>query len=259
MNYSENANNVAFIKKQVSSIAKASRVQINRLIGLTSMLENAQNSENREIISEVILTIYKLLSQNMNMMYLYMEELNMNQSSLISAELFLRSIIAECTKTLDASETNLQLDIKCEKSCIKIDEKAFILVIMNLLQNALLYSPPKTTVIVTLDNVTIDQTDYVSISVKNLSGLDGVGFARDKEECSGQGLFICMKAAETNGGKVEYIEEGGSITAKLLLPLIEESEPSELSSKLAEYISDKYTPVNLFMQEVLATRKAVRL
>ena len=248
---SENLNNAEFIKKQVEKLTKSSRPDINRIIGIASILK--ESGEHNELIHDLFLSGYRLLAQNMNSMHLYSDELFSTPGVVINAADFLNGIIGECANMLESLETELRLEVKCELSSIKIDEKAFIIAVMNLLQNALLYSPPKTAVIVILDNVCAEEKNYVCITVKNLLEIEKNN--SDYEERSGQGLFVCTKIAEHYGGKLEYVQEGGSVSANLMLPLEGECSGIGLSCDFAMYLSDENKPVKLFMHEVLTAKR----
>ncbi|MCL1903736.1 MAG: hypothetical protein FWF94_04895 [Oscillospiraceae bacterium] len=108
LNY-DDINNIDFIKKQIESVTRVSRVHVNRIIALISMLEAADDGEkNGDIISDLRLCCYKLLSQNMNMMYLYSEEMT-GSGSVIDAAEFMKGIVGECTKMLESFNVKLQL------------------------------------------------------------------------------------------------------------------------------------------------------
>ncbi|MCL2071366.1 MAG: hypothetical protein FWH07_03925 [Oscillospiraceae bacterium] len=257
--YTEKPNNIEF-KEHINLVAKEARTHINRIIGLATMLSD---KDDNEVTHELLLSSYRLLTQNMNMMYIHMEEL-ISDTAIINAEAILTGIIGECTTVIetaikDALEHEMEIDteylpesvgcklqfvVKNKKSSVKIDEKAFTLAVMNLLQNALMYSPPNTTVIVKLDTIFMsDDERYVCVSVKNLNGL---------KKCDpGLGLTLCKRIAERCGGMFECIHERGCITAKIMLPLQNEEPGVGLSSEFVEYFSDRYKPVKLFMYEVV--------
>lgn len=249
MNYSQNANNIEFIKRQIETVTKAMRVHINRIIGLASMLETLEESE---IAEELKLTSYKLLAQNMNMSYLYSEDLPGDTDTAINAAEYVGGIVGECDDMINVTGCKLKLEVKCSKTGVKIKEKAFIMAVINLLQNALLYSPPKTEVTVSVENETRKTVGYVSVAVKNVIEKKR---ERDAESSAKLGLVLCMKIAEYYGGFFECEEVNDSITSKLLLPLETEEPGLGLSSDIAEYIADRYNPVKLFMQEVVNAKK----
>jgi signal transduction histidine kinase len=251
MSYTETKNSTELLKKQISSAAGTSRVHINRLIGLVSMLEEQGSGE---VTYELMISCYKLLTQNMNMMYLYSEDLVVGKPTVINAETLLTSIIRECTPMIENIGGEFRFEVKCGRSSVRVDEKAFIITVMNLLQNAGLYSPPKTPISVMLENKIVDSRNYVSISVKNLVGADEIESRCVADECSGLGLHLCMKVAESYNGELRYVEEDGSVTVKFMLPLDSEDPKIGLSSDFVDYISDRNKPVKLFMYEVLASK-----
>jgi signal transduction histidine kinase len=243
------------MQKLFAQAAKVSRVNINRTVGLATMLEQRAGGDSEEIISELLQCLQRLLAQNMNMEYYFDDDLLKDAPAgrYLSVEKLLRRVIGECTAMLEPLEWDLQLDVKCRKSAVKTDEKALVIVIMNLLQNALLYSPLKSTVIVTVDNETTEKGVSVCVSFKNLVDEDN-----SYNDCSGLGLPLCMKIARHYGGRLDYVEERGAITAKLSLPVdigAKEEARIGFSSEINEFIGERYKPVRVFMQKILEREK----
>jgi K+-sensing histidine kinase KdpD len=115
------------------------------------------------------------------------------------------------------------------------------------LQNALLYSPPKSAVVITVRGNTESQAGFASIGITNLLEEK----FQDDDEHLGLGILLCRKIAQHYNGKLEYIEINGTSTAELQFPR-EEDTSMPLCSDFADYVAEKYRPAKLFMYEVLA-------
>jgi signal transduction histidine kinase len=246
MNYSD-INNDDFFKKQLDSSIKSSRTYINRIIGAVTIVEQSQRYENDEVISDLVFSSCKLLSQNMNMSYLYSDDLYDSVNAVINAGELLTGIITECTNLLETIEREIQFVVNCQSSLIKINEKIFTIAFMNILQNALLYSPAKSTVVVSLEN----PGNEICISVTNLNAHKDYKFFKPPEENFGLGIALCVKIAEHHGGKFDFTQSKGRTVAKLFLPLESDNSDFILYTDYADYISEKFKPVRLFIYEVL--------
>jgi hypothetical protein len=98
--------------------------------------------------------------------------------------------------------------------------------------------------------------NYICISFKNLIEHESA-ITRCEEEGIGLGITLCTKIAESYDGNLEYSENSGAVTAKLSLPFIQNDPSTMLASasafsELKESLEERYKPVRLFMQEVLA-------
>jgi signal transduction histidine kinase len=285
------------LKRQIDAAAKTSRAHINRIIGLISMLQeqdSGQASLPHGISSDLNQTLYKLLAHNINLNYCCSEELlpdspfdaaNLrNAAPVIDAGALLAQIVAECGAMLEehSGRHGLTLRIPGDEAedeeyggeynddfpqnpefAVKITEKAFTLAVMNLLQNAFLYSPPNTTVIVSIELESDEDSgdELVCVSVTNLSGSDAEllrgytmqsGFGAT-DESAGLGVPLVNKIAACYGGNLKFVSINGRIIAKFSLPLHETSDNRsklQLQSDFSEYIGEKYGFVRAFMAEV---------
>jgi K+-sensing histidine kinase KdpD len=241
-------NSPAFIKQQLDSTIKTSRVCINRIISAVVIAEQSEVLQD-EVIADLVFNSCKLLAQNMNMMFLYSDDLLAESAKTeltIDVRERLHSILAESSRLLSVINRDVLFVTKVDSSLARIDEKLFTLLVMNLLQNALLYSPAKSAVIVELDNL----NDFLCVSFTNLRDIEKF---KEVENSKGLGISLCTKIAEHHGGELEFLEIEGKITAELYLPLTasENGQYACLSADWNDYVGERFKPVNLFMQEVL--------
>jgi len=238
---------IDYTQNIIDTLIKTSRVYINRIIEAVTLIEQSDKYQEDETVSSLIYSSCRLLSQNINMSYLYDNQLLEAPSYPINLEYVLKVIISECSEQLKPIKRELQLTIDGQvRSLVQINEKAFTIAFMNLLQNALLYSPPKSTVIITLDN---QRENHVCIKITNLAGLNTY---KANDEHSGLGIPLCFKIAEHCNGALVHSESEGKTVADLQLPLAPESNALPLSTEFSDYISERFRPTRLFMYEVLA-------
>jgi len=213
------------------------------------MIEQSEKYHDDVMVSILIFSACKLLSQNINVSYLCYDELLEIPSSLtpvIDTVGIMRAIIAECSKILIPIERELQLVVNCKKTPVRINEKVFTLAVMNLLQNALLYSPPKSSVVIEV----YESCYNICIEITNLIEFNSNS---DNDENSGLGIPLCNKIAARYNGNLEYVEIDGKTITKLALPIANDSisEEIQFSSEIIEYISERFKPTRLFMHEVV--------
>jgi signal transduction histidine kinase len=263
---------LARLKNQFSAATKVSQEQMSRILAITHLLEPEKN----EMVARLMESVYRLLVQNINMSYCFSDELlpdsqskksahglGCNLAKLVSAEQLLLRIVGECRKLLESAKTarhGIKLELECSAATIRIDEKAFTVAIMNLLQNAFLYSPPKSTVIVKLSNTPSENGELVTVSVTNLVGHPAetlrTPLAGISDESAGLGIPLCEKITAYYGGNFEIVNESnGNHTTKMSFPLVEYDYVENLKSDYDEYVSERYKPVHIFMQVVLESGK----
>jgi light-regulated signal transduction histidine kinase (bacteriophytochrome) len=241
----ENTKN--YEKRIIDSIVKTSRLSINKLIETIAYVEQSPVYRDDPMIQKLIFRSYKLLTQNLNISYLGSDSWTGESNLLADIPQTVKSIAEECSVVLKPIQREVQTVIKCTDSTARINEKAFVLIMGNLLQNALLYSPLKSPVIVVVEN----EDGCVSVSVTNIAEINT---DRNEEEKAGLGLPLCAKISEQMGGKFNYFESEGKIITKLSLPIENDKTSYQklvFKSAPEEYIYNKYRPITMFMNEVL--------
>jgi signal transduction histidine kinase len=142
-------------------------------------------------------------------------------------------VVSDCVLGFEASSSEHRLDVRLPHDPVVrwADPDAVARIVGNLVTNAIKYTPPDTTVTVSLAVA----ADAVEITVAD----DGPGIPADKRDAIfekfqrgaqtghgglGLGLYICRALAKAHGGSVSYApaERGGSIfTARLSTPVPE--------------------------------------
>jgi K+-sensing histidine kinase KdpD len=259
------------LKQKLCAVTKASRVQINRLLGLSAKLaEHEKDSlclDTAELSTTIRKELFKLFVQNTNTLYLCSEELlpelphntanARNDAAAIPADRLVSRIVGECNAMLSTGEKAdspiIVFEQECERCSVKIDEKILTLAVMNLLQNALLYSLPGSNITVAV----ISADESVCIKISNLSGEEGEVLRSPvtsfDEHGAGLGLPVVAKIAACYGGNLEYIRVGDNNIATLTLPFSAEKGVSTFtySAKVDNLVSQNYGFVRVFMEEVV--------
>ncbi|MCL1866463.1 MAG: HAMP domain-containing histidine kinase [Oscillospiraceae bacterium] len=264
-----NLNTEEFIKKQMESSVAVEREYINRLIATSLIAEENACADKKSLTAEEVTErdkkvaanlVYissKLLIQNLNLSYLLRGDLLKESESPVNAVFFLKEIASESTRLLSPIKREIQFVSEHEESPIVIDRKAFATAIMNLLQNALMYSPHGSAIIVKVEN----KDGFVCVSVTNLNSEK---LYDNSDSNSELGIPLCMKIADKYNGKLEYNQVDGNKTeVKISLPLCE-GDSSEYDyggvdflTETSEYFAQRFQPVNLFMSAVLYENGAV--
>jgi K+-sensing histidine kinase KdpD len=237
------------IKNIIDGSIRTSRIHINRIIEVVAMIENSKKYQDDEFIKSLVSSSCKLLSHNMNMSYLYDDALLDKPHNAINIKEVIKAIVDECAQMLKPVGRELQLVSNSEKNFLHINEKVFTLMFMNLLQNALLYSPSKSAVIIIINSDCIEITNLMGEQHREYQS----PLNHEDDENLGTGVPLCKKIAEHYGGSLEYIVNEGKLTAKLIFNFEAENRANivTLSAELNEYISEKFKPAKLFMYEVL--------
>jgi len=224
------------------------RENVNRVIGAAIALEQMCKAKGSELIADLIDSASRLLTQNINQSYLFGEKLYAADKSVIDCTALLDGIIEESLLTLAATKREINFRSVSEELNVYMDAKAFIVVVMNLLQNALLYSPRNRVAEITLEKSGGDAV----ITFRNLIS------SEVQPRRSGFGLPLAEKIVARYGGVFETARilegSGGTFTARVSLPLVKDAAKNELNSPrfdYSDYISERFKPVNLFLEEVI--------
>ncbi|MCL2754958.1 MAG: hypothetical protein FWD35_04495, partial [Oscillospiraceae bacterium] len=218
-----NSADYMLLKKHFDTATIASRDHIEHIIGLAELLKNSAKESGlfRDITEELMLRLYKLLSQNMNMSFLCSEDklpenLDAVQQARDSAEVInlrkvLTDIVDGCSEILAVQGGRHKIKLKIDtdgmggeiSAYAQIPKDLFTIAVMNLLQNAFLYSPPNSWVEVTLTRL----KGNVRVSVNNPFGKDderiraySVGENSANTELARLGHYLCAKIAACYGG-----------------------------------------------------------
>jgi len=220
------------------------RENVNRVIGAAVALEQMCKAKGSELIADLIDSASRLLAQNINLSYLYGDKLYGDAASVIDCAAVMDGLIEESLLTLVSAKREINFKSVSEELNIRMDAKAFIVVVMNLLQNALLYSPKTGSADIALEKVGGDAVITFSNPVSSDPAPRRSGF----------GLPLCEKIVTRYGGLFETKTDGATFTARITLPLVKNAAKTELNSPrfdYSDYMSERFKPVNLFLEEVI--------
>ncbi|MCL2633216.1 MAG: HAMP domain-containing histidine kinase [Oscillospiraceae bacterium] len=235
-------NEYDILKNQINDSIKNMRVHINRIIGAAVMLEQLPDSNENLALSELIYSSCKLLTQNINLSYNCSEELFEGSKTVLNSGEILQGIVDECSRLVAPVNRRIDFINNCTVSGVKMDDKAFTVVFMNLIQNALLYSPSDCIVRVKMENSGGNVVIVIENSVDSGKTADYEG--------GGLGLALSRRIAEWHNGSLDYSKVDGVFTVTLVLPICNETVGISFGSDYAEYVSERFKPVNLFMNDV---------
>jgi len=230
----------------LENIVGYARESVNRVIAAAMILE--QQQRHNTVVSDLVHSSCRLLTQNINLAYMCGDGLYADDKSLINIGEVLDSVIEEAELILVPSERDIDFKGAEFTDAARICPKAFIVVVMNLLQNAFLYSPKESAVRVTLEES--ESGREAVVTVKNTVG------EKDREQRSGLGLMLAEKIVEWHGGVFETFETDGEFTARISLPTVKPGA-AEFNSPVfdySDYVSERFKPVALFLDEVVERR-----
>lgn len=125
----------------------------------------------------------------------------------------------------------LNLTILNTIQTIYSDKTFFNIIISNLIENAVKYSPAKTMITISIDSITLNEKNYWRFSITNQVGKAGQPdnemlfdkFYRNpkarKISGSGLGLFLVKSLTNTLNGQINYIPINKTVKFELCLPL----------------------------------------
>jgi len=231
----------------LEAAVKYTRENINRIIGAAVFLEQQTNLRGNAVIPDLVNSACRLLTQNINLAYLCCDGLYADSKETIDCGEVLDSVAEEAACILTAVKRDIGFKSGKIDGRVRIDAKAFIIVIMNLLQNALLYSPEKSLVKLTLESV----GENAVITVGNIIKLSDT----EPPGRSGLGLPLVKKITEWHSGVFELENDGSLFTARVKLPIIRVKSKSMLNSPrfdYGDYVSERFKPVNLFLSDIVS-------
>jgi signal transduction histidine kinase len=190
--------------------------------------ENIQRSKNPQII-ELSFSHIRKATQDMSIITqrcLQVDKLEQPNSTIIDTTFSLNSLIYESIKGFEAA-SRLQIDITSPLT-VTSDELLYQIVISNLVENALKYSPEKSVVNISVKKNTASAG--ILISVSNEIGKAGKPDAAKVFEKyyrhtnaqrfrgTGLGLWLVRGIVTQLGGNVNYIEHNNKVKFQVWLP-----------------------------------------
>ncbi len=155
----------------------------------------------------------------------------------------LNHIIQDAVKTVELQASQKKIQVKTEIAPVtaNIDKERMEHVIINLLSNALKYSPENTTIAIWVDQIKRGEENFARITITD----QGFGFTPDEIEHaflpfgkvyttqdqkkfiagSGLGLYICKNIVDSHGGSIQIHSDGinKGTQVELMVPIADSS------------------------------------
>ncbi|MCL2696599.1 MAG: GHKL domain-containing protein [Oscillospiraceae bacterium] len=251
----------AFDRETVSELASKSEISEllkNYLAGINDKIQAIQFladqcAENPLVQSdEVLLRNYRtqagaafdLLALSTNLNY-YFNTFSYSDSSKIDAFKIIDNLVKKCNELLGHSA--IALSSKESGKLIKISERVFTVVFLNLIQNALLYSKPDSKIEVKVfydgDDATVSVTN--EINSNPLPARESIRL--------GIGLPLVERIVTNIGGKVFNEREGSTYKAHITLPLYMSRGVAEavFEHNRAEFITQNTSYVRRYLNQFI--------
>lgn len=207
-------------------------------------LDYATSEQKHDSVMKQIASATLLMSQ-LNTLNLLWEDDEFEEDCVASVSDLYTFIKDECNEELEQVGRRIEGSREYGNSFVAFSVKRLTIILMNLIQNAFLYSPPKTGVIFNLRF----SSGKAVITVENQ--------VAEPEQLlmpvqrSGLSITLIRRAAADINGSLRYNESGGRAEAELILPLVKSANNKNLNAKQREYLHERFKPVHLFLNEVI--------
>ena len=216
-------------KAFLSNMSHELRTPLNAVIGLSSILSDELDDEHRELVEQINKSGEHLLSILNSL--LRMSELEQNHPALRRGAVAANSLVQDAIDVLCFTAKEGDIDL-CFETCaddeeLFADKVALKQALINVISNAIKFSPAGEKVRVKIDKLTVDRLAFIvvdsgiGISEEKL-GRMGEPFERgdfDYEGCYdgvGLGLAIARRLVEAHGGEIKF-ERRASKGAKVTI------------------------------------------
>jgi K+-sensing histidine kinase KdpD len=240
-------------EEKVDQVLHAITQGINQIVNISTFFESsitvdtplspADKTQHIDLIDSLLYASCRLLTQSQNITAMFSEI--PNDSNIRIGEL-LDIVAKECKESMELVGRKLVYGKAEGNALVRMSERRFTLIMMNLMQNALLYSPAQSTISVDL---TYEQ-NFAVIEVANFVEPQKQVISRYSER-AGLGLMVVRGSAEQAHGSFSAVKKDEFFVARLRLPINHEPGVYALSSRFREYTSERFKPVHLFMNEIL--------
>lgn len=208
-------------------------------------LDFATSEMKHDSVSKQIASATLLMTQ-LNTLSLLWDDDEFDEDQISSVSDLYTCVRDECNIELEKIGRKIEGIREYGNSYVALSSKRLTVIVMNLIQNALLYSPPKSGIIFSLKF----SSNKAIITVENKTEKTAQNVLRP-----GLGIPVINNAVAMINGTLKYEESGGNAVAELILPLVKSENYKTLNAKQKEYLHERFKPVRLFLNEVLLKEK----
>lgn len=262
--YDEVQQTLAIIHETVNNIMMGtSLIEDNITLSETDPLQTL--AESKRANCNRLLMILSNVSEYINSFFCSYNNVDINLCALME------NLIIECNIMLAKSKRYIDYDIPKTPITVKTNHRRLSIVLMNAIQNALLYSSHKDVVKITLtrgnDGGFYDENPngFAHIIIENGGDIvpDEAFISFSKSllrpkglEKTGLGLEIIRRFAETNGGGFNIYSrpEGGAVLDLKIPVAADETHAIMFDSYYKEYLRDKFSPVKIYLYDVISDK-----
>jgi hypothetical protein len=244
------ATNSGDVRSSVNKVVYSMQDGINKIVGLSMLLEKTSptSDTHTSTAQEIIQVSSKLSVQLFNVGVLF--DLESAASGTVCVPETLSAVCSECSAEIACIGRRLTYGSDGAFSVAKISERHFIAVVMNIIQNAFLFSSE------------CDEVNVVSYEQHGMAVIKITNRVLSKEktsylsERSGLGLSVARKVIDICGGEVQLQNDGTTFSAEIHLPLAkpQANDNLKLNSSMKEYVTQRFRPVSMFMKEIVGKK-----
>ncbi len=194
------------------------RTPLNAIIGLAELLEDEilgeLNEEQRDAVKEILSSgnhLLQLINQILDLSKIEAGKMVLHETSVNLINL-INDVLKQVEVLLKEKNITAITNVQVEDLLVLVDELRIKQVLLNLISNAIKFSPPDTNITITINQ----NTEWVIVSVKD----EGIGISDEHKdiifeefrqvddshsrlyEGTGLGLALCKKLVELHGGKI---------------------------------------------------------
>lgn len=236
------------------NVVNVLKSDLNRIISIAGILEGQfeerKMADEADLIKRQLTSAERMLTNCNNLIDLLEYETQNPRENIISISDTLESIYFETQKCLSAVKRLIDFSRPENDVLVNFNEKKFTSAVMNLIQNALLYSPPKSTIGLKLTY----EGGQAVIRITN-TFLSEHKSVYDIVERASIGKRVAAKLVSEYGGSVSFYATDNTVTAEIDLPIVNSGNPVRLSSSFDDFIAERYKPLHLFLNEIIENEK----
>lgn len=238
------------------------QMNLNQIIQICMLLEGAvleqqgakdANLPSRDYVKALMFTSQRLLTETHNLAAYFDEEWAKYPADHMSVGEVLDNIVEECVQQFKTAKRRIIYTREGGVSAVDLHERRFTTMFMNILQNALLYSPSGSEIRVSL------RFDAKNAYIDVVNTRVPIHAEERSLNRPGLGLPTAKRILSQTGGKLELILEEARATARIIMPLSKEYHGVTISTNFKWYKTERFKPVHLFLGEIVAGETNTKL